>query len=97
MHKITVATDPSLQQAGGNEVAARFVIELENRQRIEELATLETGAAQPWITEEELAEKFQSCAARALPPERIDPVFELLRGIEQCDNLDPLMRRLRNQ
>jgi 2-methylcitrate dehydratase PrpD len=97
MRKIKVATDSSLQQAGGNEVTAKFVIDLENGHRIEQLATLETGAAQPWITEAELAEKFHSCAARALPPERIDAVFELLGRIEQWENLDALMPQLRVQ
>jgi 2-methylcitrate dehydratase PrpD len=97
MRKITVATDSSLQQVGGNEVAARFSIDLENGHRIEQVATLETGTGQPWITEAELAEKFRSCAARALPPERIDAVLDLLRGIDKRESLDPLMRQLRVQ
>ena len=97
MKKIVVGTDPALQESGGSEVTAKLKIHLRDGQVLEQLATLETGAAQPWISERELAEKFRACAARSLPAHRVGAALDLLLGIEKCQSLDALLELVRTQ
>jgi 2-methylcitrate dehydratase PrpD len=95
MKKIAVHTDESLQESGANEVTAKLAIHLQDGQRLDRLATLETGKSQVWITENELKEKFRACAARVLSPSQINTVLDLLLRIELLESISRLLELIR--
>ncbi|MGH7888419.1 MAG: hypothetical protein ACREPG_11165 [Candidatus Binatia bacterium] len=67
------------------------MIEVTDGQRIERLATLESGKAQKWIGASELEEKFHQCAARVLSAERAKRAFDLALTLDSAKNLHELM------
>jgi 2-methylcitrate dehydratase PrpD len=91
MKKFTVRTDPRLQESGGDEVTANLCIELTSGRRLEQVATLEKGKSQKWISETDLREKFRACATRALPMDQANGALDLLLRIEVGESIRPLM------
>jgi 2-methylcitrate dehydratase PrpD len=96
MKKITVHTDPTLQESGGNEVTAKLSIYFQDGGRLDHLATLAKGT-HDWISETELREKFRACAARVLPLDRVNKALDLLLRIEVVEHIDSLMELLRTK
>ena len=97
MKKITVRTEPRLQESGGNEVTAHLSLYLQDGRRFDRLATLERGKAQKWISENDLKEKFHACAARVLPKEQVERALDLLLRIEIGGSVDSLMEVVRTR
>ena len=91
MKKITVRSEPRLQEAGGNEVTAKLSIKLQDDQTLERLATLAQGKSQEWISEGELNEKFRQCARMALPVQRAEEALACLLRLEDLGRIGELM------
>jgi 2-methylcitrate dehydratase PrpD len=91
---VTATADPALSDALG-ESPARLKIMLKDGQTFEERRDYATGSAKVPMTEAQLEEKFNDCAAQALAPEPAKNILAILNNLAERHSLADLWPLLR--
>jgi 2-methylcitrate dehydratase PrpD len=73
---------------------SEVTITLRDGRRLRRRVSHAKGQPQNPLTDAELTAKFRDCAARALPPERVEAVLAAVRGLETLSDVGTLARLL---
>jgi 2-methylcitrate dehydratase PrpD len=92
---VTASADPALSDALG-ESPARLKIVLKDGQTFEEQRDYATGSAKVPMTEAQLEEKFNDCAAQAMAPEPAKNILAILNTLADRRSLSDLWPLLRS-
>jgi 2-methylcitrate dehydratase PrpD len=87
MDKVETVLDPDLEALGFDRMRSLVEVELDDGRWVRQEAGPYRGGPERPFTIEELRVKFAECAARVLPPDRVDRAFAALSGLEQVDRV----------
>jgi len=92
--RVTMAVDPTLDPAAPPLTQARVTVQLHGGRALTASADGARGYHDRPATDEQLADKFVACAARALPEARVAAALAALRTIERLGNTRDLTAML---
>ena len=75
----------------GSEFPTAVTVETESGACHERFVPLAAGKPERWFTPAQLRDKFGDCAARALPPDRLERAFALLSAMDREADCDALL------
>jgi 2-methylcitrate dehydratase PrpD len=94
MPRIGMAVDPTLDGVGAPLTQARLRVHLRDGRVLQARADGARGYPARPASDEELAEKFLSCAVRAIPQAQAEAALATLRRIETLPDIQELTRQL---
>jgi 2-methylcitrate dehydratase PrpD len=84
---------PDMADDAAQQWGAEVVLDMKDGRRLAKRIENMTGRGGPIpMSSDELFEKFEDCAARALPREQVMPLFERLETLDSAANVADLMR-----
>jgi len=94
MKRITTILDPEIEAKGYEKILSRVEVKLNDGRVLKKESSPYKGGPENPLSDEELYEKFYSCAGFVLPKERIIHVHQLLKGIEDLRDIRSLILAL---
>lgn len=97
MRRVKMVVDPTILGDLESHVWCRVTVKLADGRTLEVPPREVPGHPSAPLPREALLAKFQDCAARVLPPDRVESVVEMLEGLDGCPDLRSLTAILRPQ
>ena len=93
--RVFMAVDPAIQQEWrGGDRPCRVTVALRSGETHSQTVKYSRGSPGRPLTHEELKDKFEDCAGRALRPDALGAVWTALQGLEGLATIRPLLRLL---
>ena len=94
MKRVTTILDPEIEAKGYARILSRLEVKLKDGRVLKKESSPYKGGPENPLSDDELYEKFSSCAEFILPKEKISHVHQLLRGIEELRDIRSLVLAL---